>query len=175
MMRLIRLSLITSIAVILSACGFSLRGSDILSSKFDTLQLNAQPPNSEFSRLLRRSLEVADVSVEAVLPENLDSELPVLAISNEQVVSRPVTVNPRARVAQYELRLSINVVLARADELLNAPSSRIFSWPSSPDVPLLLSARAALKLGRALLARSRSTEQPALRRRVATSTRHSFV
>ena len=123
MMRLIRLSLLTSIAVILSACGFSLRGSDILSSKFDTLQLNAQPPNSEFSRLLRRSLEVADVSVEAVLPENLDSELPVLAISNEQVVSRPVTVNPRARVAQYELRLSINVVLARADELLINPET----------------------------------------------------
>ena len=73
--------------------------------------------------MLRRSLEVADVSVEAVLPENLDSELPVLAISNEQVVSRPVTVNPRARVAQYELRLSINVVLARADELLINPET----------------------------------------------------
>ncbi len=123
MMLLIRLSLITSIAVVLSACGFSLRGSDILSSKFDTLQLNAQQPNSEFSRLLRRSLEVADVNVEAVLPESLDSELPVLAISNEQVVSRPVTVNPRARAAQYEIRLSINVALGRADELLIDPET----------------------------------------------------
>ncbi len=123
MILLIRLSLIASIAVVLSACGFSLRGSDILSSKFDTLQLNAQQPNSEFSRLLRRSLEVADVNVEAVLPESLDSELPVLAISNEQVVSRPVTVNPRARAAQYEIRLSINVALGRADELLIDPET----------------------------------------------------
>lgn len=123
MMRLIRVGLITSIAVILSACGFSLRGSDILSSKFDTLQLNAQQPNSEFSRLLRRSLEVADVNVEAVLPENLNSELPVLAIGDERVVSRPITVNPRARAAQYELRLSINVALGRADEYLIDPET----------------------------------------------------
>ena len=120
-MQLIRLSLITSLAIILSACGFSLRGSDVLSSKFDTLQLNSQQPNSEFSRLLRRSLEIADVSVEAVLIENLDSEVPILAISNEQVISRPVTVNPRARAAQYELRLSINVALGRANDFLIDP------------------------------------------------------
>ena len=32
--------------------------------------------------------------------------------------SRPVTVNPRARAAQYELRLSINIALAQADAML---------------------------------------------------------
>jgi LPS-assembly lipoprotein len=112
------LILLLGLALGISSCGYSLRGSDVLSSKYDTLHLNVQQPNSEFARLLRRSLEAADVIVETTFTENLDTEFPVLAIGNEQVISRPITVNPRARAAQYELRLSINIALGQADELL---------------------------------------------------------
>ena len=51
------------LSVTLSACGFSLRGSEVLSSSFDTLQLNLADPSSEFSRLVQRSLENADVEI----------------------------------------------------------------------------------------------------------------
>lgn len=127
-MRLIcqRLSLLF-LSLSLIACGFSLRGSDILNARYDALQLSLSQPNSEFSRLLRRSLEVADVSTELVTgsteSEILSSSTPVLAVGDEQVSSRPVTVNPRARAAQYEMRLSITIALGQSNQMLIEPET----------------------------------------------------
>jgi len=118
-----RLLILSCISVILSSCGFSLRGSDVLSSKFQVIQLDMEQPNSEFSRLLRRSLEVADVTIEA--RPLTDSDAPVLLVSNERIVSRPITVNPRARAAQYEMRLSINIALGSAERYLISPQTLI--------------------------------------------------
>ena len=121
MITVYRLLILSCVSVILSSCGFSLRGSDVLSSKFQVIQLDMEQPNSEFSRLLRRSLEVADVSIESVALTNSDS--PVLLVSNERIVSRPITVNPRARAAQYEMRLSINIALGSAEEYIIIPET----------------------------------------------------
>ena len=110
----------------LGSCGYSLRGSDMLSSKFETIQLSSQQPNSEFSCLLRRSLEVANVNVEAILAAGIESvatDLPVLTISPERIVNRPVSINPRARAAQYEMRVSISIALNRAEEILISPET----------------------------------------------------
>ena len=121
MITVYRLLILSCVSVILSSCGFSLRGSDVLSSKLQVIQLDMEQPNSEFSRLLRRSLEVADVTIEAVALTNSDS--PVLLVSNERIVSRPITVNPRARAAQYEMRLSINIALGNAERYLISPET----------------------------------------------------
>lgn len=116
---------LTGLALFLSACGYSLRGSDVLSSKFDSVLLNSQQVNSEFSRLLRRSLEVADVTVISTTSDSLNEEQLVLDIGNERVISRPVTVNPRARAAQYELRLSVVIRLSKPGETL-IPQETLF-------------------------------------------------
>lgn len=109
---------LTALALFLSACGYSLRGSDVLSSKFDSVLLNSQQGNSEFSRLLRRSLEVADVTVLSATSGSLNEEQFVLDIGREQTISRPITVNSRARAAQYELRLSVVIRLSKSGEAL---------------------------------------------------------
>ncbi|MFZ8976510.1 MAG: LPS assembly lipoprotein LptE, partial [Pseudohongiellaceae bacterium] len=36
---------------------------------------------------------------------------PTLKVSNEQVSTRPVSINPRARASQVELRISVNIAL----------------------------------------------------------------
>lgn len=107
----------------LDACGFALRSSDVLSARYERIQLNLQQPNSEFSRLLQRSLAVADVATEIAATGSTAAagDLPVLQIGNEVVVARPVTVNRRARAAQYEIRLSISVAMARGDRILIEP------------------------------------------------------
>tara|TARA_B110000438_G_scaffold302596_1_gene360779 strand:+ start:730 stop:1080 length:351 start_codon:yes stop_codon:yes gene_type:complete len=66
---------------------------------------------------LNRSLLVAGVTTTA---DTLDTSIdtPILAISNEATESRPITVNPRARAAQYELRLSITMAFGLRDEML---------------------------------------------------------
>lgn len=114
---------ITALVLLLSSCGYSLRGSDVLSSKFDSVLLNSQQANSEFSRLLRRSLEIADVAVTSANSDSVDEQQLVLDIGNEQIISRPVSVNPRARAAQYELRLSVVISLRRSGEQLISPET----------------------------------------------------
>jgi len=105
------------LALLVTGCGYSLRGSDVLSSQFDSLQLSLQTPNSELSRLLRRSLDAAGVTTTMTAPgAAINSDLTTLAVGNEQLANRPVSVNPRARAAQYEIRLSIEIVLSRGDE-----------------------------------------------------------
>ncbi len=99
-----------------TACGFSLRGSEQLASRYSELQYLTLQPNSEFSRLLRRSLESAGIELDVI--SDTDATDPgrlVLAVSDEQLARRPVSVNPRARAAQYEMRLSVDILLARGE------------------------------------------------------------
>ena len=108
----------------LSSCGYSLRGSESLAAKFQSIQLNVEQSNTEFSRLLQRSLQSAGVNVELVNSEFSESS-PVLMVSDEQVISRPVSINARSRAAQYELRLSITIAMGNTSGYLIEPESLI--------------------------------------------------
>lgn len=88
-----------------------MRGSDVLTANFSELQFYSEQPNSELTRLLSRSLISADVNVTEVGLGEEDSSIALLGIANEQISNRPVTINPRARAAQVELRLSVDMAL----------------------------------------------------------------
>lgn len=109
--------------LVLNGCGYSLRGGDALSASFSELQFASEQPNSELARLLRRSLEGAAVDVTVVSLSEAGPDKALLGISNEQLVSRPVTVNPRARAAQVELRLSVDMALMLDEKVLLAPET----------------------------------------------------
>lgn len=123
--------IVLSLFILLSNCGFSLRGSDVLSSKFPTLQLNSQQANSEFTRILKRSLKASEINIAPEIssfsmdPADFDPSLPVLSIANEQVVHRAATVNPRARASQIEMRLSVDMMLTTDKEFL-IPTETLF-------------------------------------------------
>ena len=106
--------LVLALALLLQCCGFALRGSDAISANFATLALDLQQPQSELSRLLQRSLDMADVEL-ATRADARDSDMPLLVVANERVSNRPVSINPRARASQVEIRLSIDITLTRAD------------------------------------------------------------
>ena len=112
--KLFRYSLFTALVLVLQSCGFALRGSDAVAANFSALALDFQQPQSEFSRLLQRSLDAANVETTTLATADRTGAT-VLAVSNEQVVSRPVTINPRARASQVEIRLSVEVTLSRAE------------------------------------------------------------
>lgn len=99
------------LTLLVSACGYTLRSSDTLSGSLQDLQLNLQNPNSEFSRLLSRSLNGAAMIQGA---ENTGSS-PLLTVSDTRLANQPVSVNPAARAAQYELRLSVDIELTRGE------------------------------------------------------------
>lgn len=113
-----RLALLTLLCG-LSACGFSLRSGATLGG-YESLQLVLADPNGEFARQLRRGLDTSGVQTEVVDMQSADAETPVLGVSAERIASRPITVNPRARAAQYEIRLSVDIVLQQGDNELIA-------------------------------------------------------
>ena len=99
--------LLLVLALSVQACGFTLRGNDAIASSFDNLNLELAQPQSEFSALLQRSLRAAGVSLSS---QQLKTA-PTLKVRNEQISTRPVSINPRARASQVELRLSVNIAL----------------------------------------------------------------
>ena len=119
----LRTLVLSTLLLALSSCGFSLRGSDVLSANFSELQFYSEQPNSELARLLRRTLDGAEVNVTLVNLDEADSNIALLGIANEQLVSRPVTINPRARAAQIELRLSVDMALLLDEQTLLEPET----------------------------------------------------
>ncbi|MCG8415855.1 MAG: LPS assembly lipoprotein LptE [Pseudomonadales bacterium] len=115
---LVRTALLVLVMLSVTACGFALRGTESITAQYDSLALDVDQPNSELARLLRRSLDVANVSVQPAGPN-----APVLSVRNERSVSRPVSINPRARAAQYELRLSVDVTMVQDEEVLLPPET----------------------------------------------------
>ena len=118
-----RILVLSTLMLVLVSCGFSLRGSDVLSANFSELQFYSEQPNSELARLLRRSLDGAEVNITLVDLDEAESNIALLGIANEQLVSRPVSINPRARAAQIELRLSVDMALTLNEQTLVAPET----------------------------------------------------
>jgi len=107
MNRLTRCLLLSLALLTAGGCGFSLRGSDALSARLPELQLVLQQPASEFATVLRRALRDAGVATRESDGTSLSESLPVLAVGAEQLRIRPITVTPRARAAQYDVRLAV--------------------------------------------------------------------
>ncbi|MCB1672029.1 MAG: hypothetical protein R3F41_03465 [Gammaproteobacteria bacterium] len=119
--RFVNAVLLTWILLVTTGCGFSLRGSDTLSGNLPRLQLYLQEPGGEMARLLREALEGANVAIQEIEPDTLDSSVPVLVVGAEQMRSRPITVTPRARAAQYDIRLVLPVQLLLGENRLLGP------------------------------------------------------
>lgn len=122
-MALLRASILIGICLALGGCGFSLRGNDVLTAKFSALHLQLAQPNSELALLLKRSLEIASVDMTEASVGSPASAAPLLSLSAEHLESRPVSVNPRARAAQYELRMSVDAALSLEANYLLGPET----------------------------------------------------
>ena len=113
------------ILLTLYSCGYSLRNNLLLEANLKSIQLNLSQPNSEFSRILKRNLELAGVSTKfSDLSQKANSTAEhELTIINEEISTRPVTINSRARAAQYEMRVSVEVALEVNDRVLIEPET----------------------------------------------------
>ena len=98
--------LTVSLLLLLSACGFTLRGSDtqLLSPDLQQIQLSFNNPN-ELGQLLQRRLAAAGVEI-------VDSPSAYkLTLGNEQSLERVVSVNRNVRAGEYELTLNASFQL----------------------------------------------------------------
>jgi len=109
--------------VLLSACGFHLRGALTLPPGLEDIQVRARDPYSALSRALERSLAQAGV---AVLPAaDKDAYVAVLDILSERWASRPVSVDQFGRAQEYSLRYAVVFVLRSADGDVLVPQQAV--------------------------------------------------
>jgi len=106
-----------SIAALLPACGFALRGSQSVTSAGESVHLQAAEPGSALAQTLRAALLAADVRLSSS-PDEVDYSLQLGA---ETLVSRPGSVNSRARAAQYDVELSVEVTLRQRETATFGP------------------------------------------------------
>lgn len=111
----LRFASLVGLVVLLSACGFALRGTQQAPLAVDTVVLRG-----DVSSLLTRQLSDAleSMGVTTVIAQSANY---VLTVGPEQFNSRMLSVNGRAQAAQYELQMAVEVVLERGDVLLLPP------------------------------------------------------
>jgi len=100
--------------LLLSACGFTLRGSETqtLSTNLQQLELTFNSSSNELGQILRRRLTASGV----VIVENPTSYK--LTLGDEQNFERIVSVNRNVRAGEYELTLISSFQLEKDGELL---------------------------------------------------------
>ena len=112
--------------ILLSGCGFQLRGSDI--SQIDALSLGGAM-SAESRRVLRASFERHGVDL---VPATAD--VVSIRILDERSGRRPISTSARVDAAQYELRLEFDVAIAAGGEVvlpeLTVAAERVYSVDS---------------------------------------------
>ena len=119
-MRITKLVLIIPfVVVLLNSCGYSLRGSQLRNANLDVLNLNFSQPNGNLARNLERNLVATGLNIESQvnISKPTQPRQLTLTVSAEETSIRPVSINPRARAAQYEIRLSIVIRLEAENEI----------------------------------------------------------
>ena len=106
--------------LLLSACGFTLRTDDAGQLNLGQMQLQSGL-NPELTATIRSELERAGVELTTA-----DTDTPApwqLRLSEEALTQRSLSVNTRARGAEYEMELDIDAELYLDGELLAGPET----------------------------------------------------
>ncbi|MDZ4019829.1 LPS-assembly lipoprotein LptE [Pseudomonas sichuanensis] len=96
--------LVMGLAVLLSACGFQLRGTGTTELTIKELDLSARNAYGETVKQLRRTLENSEVRVYSGAPYKL-------VLTNEQETQRAATYSGGNRSAEYELTTVLNYAI----------------------------------------------------------------
>ena len=109
MKALLRTTSLVLLSLILSSCGFALRGSASSTStlSIETVFVESSQENGPLTQLLQTALVNAQIQLVTSAP----LAKYVVSIGPEEFNSTAATVNGRARAAQYTLRLGIEIAL----------------------------------------------------------------
>jgi len=101
-----------ALTLFLTACGYSLRGSEQATTTLSQIDLIASNPNDPLVIELIGALEALSVDVSVTSEGSAQNTTSiVLKLGDERLDRRAVSVNSRARAAQYELSLSSQLTL----------------------------------------------------------------
>jgi LPS-assembly lipoprotein len=103
----IKTIMLTIIVLLTSSCGWQLRNAQIVPENLGSLHLSAKDPHSALIRELTRSLELYGVDVVASVA---DASYSVVIVDFRRT-RRTSTINPSARVAEYQLNEDVDFLI----------------------------------------------------------------
>ena len=107
-----RLLTILTLASLLSACGFHLRGDYLLHDELQTLYVTSSDVHGELTRLVKQHLSHNQVK----LLEHKNAQVPELRIMSDKLDRRTLSVFQNGQVAEYELIYSVHYQLRFTNE-----------------------------------------------------------
>lgn len=113
-----RFGIVALCAMLLTGCGFQLRGIDQAAMPMDTLALTYPGGRYPLAEMLRDALIARDVEV----PEEAGDHLH-LQLSAERLNRRALTLNNRGGAGQYELILQVDAYVLVSGQLIAGPET----------------------------------------------------
>jgi LPS-assembly lipoprotein len=111
--------MLTAAALLVSACGFQLRGTAVL--PFSTLYVQA-PPTSQFANQLRRAVRAGSGTRIADSPEQAEVILQIMSELQEKQI---LSLSGGGRVSEYQLRYRVSFRLTDSKNREHIPASEI--------------------------------------------------
>jgi len=131
------------IIVLISSCGFRLRGDYLLAPELQTLYVSSVDTHGELSRLVKRHLSLNKVTVVSTFT----TKHPELHLLNDKLDRRTLSVFPNGQVAEYELIYSVNYQLRFPNEDPQNFGFELYrDYQDDPDIALAKSRELALLL-----------------------------
>ena len=115
------LSIICLSFVMLTACGWHLRGASMIPENLKSLHITAQNDNSDLVRLLKQSLKSANVAT----PDKASDADYTLVILQEKSLKRTATVNANARISEQELTELVDFAFTDTNGKIVIPKSTV--------------------------------------------------
>jgi LPS-assembly lipoprotein len=104
MQKIIYLAVSLMCLLLVSACGFKLRGAYQLPAAMQVTYLESADKNATISRALKRRLEASDIK----MAENVADDVAVLRLFNEIKSKRIISVDSKGRAREYTLTYGIS-------------------------------------------------------------------
>lgn len=126
-MRRLRLVCLGLVVVAISACGFTLRGSDQAALSFDRMTIIQPTGFYPLADSLAQVLRANGVTVPETTAPGTNTvamtEGYALALSPETLEQRTISINTRAGAGQYELIMSVDATLYQNGTLIGGPET----------------------------------------------------
>ncbi len=118
---LLALTLVAGLLV--SACGWQLRGTGTMPAGMDSLHISSQHPASGLIREMRNTLDSADIAVE----DNATDARYSLVILDHRSRVRTATVNPNARISEQQLTDEVDFTVLDGEGKTLIPRTTVIS------------------------------------------------
>jgi LPS-assembly lipoprotein len=110
--KVLKLTSLVIVIVVLSGCGFHLRGDFLLPEELQTMSVTSDDTHGELTRLVKKHFVINKVK----LVNSTNTDIPQLRIQKDNLNRRTLSVFPNGQVAEYELIYTVRYQLKVGDK-----------------------------------------------------------